>query len=175
MSSRPSKKKPSAELSADPRRRRGFLPGLLPLCDGEAPPPPGATGTLARRKIEFLAAYYELNVLYTKLEAVRRKGGNARAVLNKIEEAVRARDQLEDRYAPEGFLGAPEMEGLFFRNVRFSHARAAAPAPEPESSFSLFVPIVLPKGLSLRKYIERELGSPGTAGGKPKKRAIGPR
>ena len=171
MPSHPLKKKPAAEASADPRRRRGFLPRLFPLCDGATPPPPGAAGTVARRKIEFLTAYYKLNVLYAELEAVRRKRGSAQALLKKIAEALRARDQLEDRCAPEGFLGEPEMDGLFCRNVRFTHARAAA----PESSFSLFVPLVLPKGLTLRQYIERELGLPASGSRRPKKAAMGGR
>jgi hypothetical protein len=148
---------------------------LFPLCDGAPPPPPGAADPVARRKIEFLAAYYKLNVLYAELEAVRRARGEAQAILEKIAEALRARDQLEDRYAPEGFFGEPEMDGLLFRNVRFSHARASASAPAPESapqsSFSLFVPLVLPKGLTLRQYIDRELGRPGGPGRQPKKSA----
>jgi hypothetical protein len=124
---------------------------------------------VARRQIEFLTAYYALNVLYAELEAVRRKRGDAQPLLKKIAGALRARDELEDRYAPEGFLGEPEMDGLFFRNVKFSHARASATAPALESSFSLFVPLVLPKGLTLRKYIERELGLPGSRRQRPKK------
>ncbi|MFN0125154.1 MAG: hypothetical protein ACKV19_00515 [Verrucomicrobiales bacterium] len=175
MASRQLKKESSAGLSADPRRRSGFLPKFFPLCDGAEPPPPGAKDTVARRQIEFLTTYYELNVLYAELEAVRRRRGNAGELLKRIAEALRARDQLEDRYAPEGFLGEPEMEGLFFRNIRFSHARARAAAPAVESSFSLFVPLVLPKGLTLRQYIERELGLPGSGRQRPKKQARGGR
>lgn len=175
MPSRQLKKKPPADAPADPRRRRGFLAKCFPLCDGAKPPPPGATDTVARRQIEFLTAYYDLNVLYAKLEAVRRKRGDARGLLNKIAEALRARDQLEDRYAPEGFIGEPEMDGLFFHNIKFSHARAGVAAPADEINFSLFVPLVLPKGLTLRKYIERELGLPGSRPQPPKKAAPGRR
>jgi len=175
MPARPLPPKPSAEVPADPRCRRGFRPEFFPLCDGVKPPPPGATDTVARRQIEFLAAYYELNVLYAKLEAVRRKRGEAQGLLKKIAEALRARDQLEDRYAPEGFLGEPEMDGLFFRNVKFTHARAGAVAPAVETSFSLFVPLVLPKGLTLRQYIERELGLPGRRRPRAKKSPLGRR
>jgi hypothetical protein len=139
------------------------------------PPPPDATEPVARRQIEFLTAYYHLNVLYAELEAVRRRRGDAEGLLKKITEALRARDQLEDRYAPEGFLGEPEMEGLFFRNVKFSHARARAAAPQVGSSFSLFVPLVLPKGLTLRQYLERELGLPGSGRRPTKKPARGRR
>lgn len=169
MASRSLKKASRAESFTDPRRRKGFLPKLFPLCDGAEPPPPAATGTVARRQIEFLTAYYELNVLYAELEDVRRRRGDARELLKKIAEALRARDQLEDRYAPEGFLGEPEMEGLFFRNIKFSHARARTAAPDVESSFSLFVPLVLPKGHTLRQYIERELGLPGHRRRQPRK------
>lgn len=161
MSSRPLKQKASAKAPTDPRRRRGFTPEWLPLCNGGEPPPPGATDTVSRRQIEFLTAYYDLNVLYAELEAVRRQRGEAQKLLQKVAAALRWRDQLEDRYAPEGFLGEPEMDGLVVRNVKFSHARAHMTPPEGESSFSLFVPLVLPKGLTLRSYINRELGRPG--------------
>jgi len=148
-------------VPVDPRHQRGYSAKFMPLCDGGPPPPAGATDALARRKIEFLTVYYDLNVLYAKLEAVRRENGDAKRLLKRIVLALRARDQVEDLYAPEGFFGEPEMEGVIFRNIRFSHARANAAAPAAESSFSLFVPLVLPKGLTLRKYVQRELGLSG--------------
>jgi hypothetical protein len=175
MPSRKVKPSLSGATIADPRSRRGFRAELFPLCDGADPPPPGPTDKVARRQIEFLAAYYQLNRLYAKLAAVRRGRGNAEPVLKEIAEALRARDSLEDRYAPEGFLGEPEMDGLFIRNVTFSHARAALPAPASGSSFSLFVPLVLPKGLTLRKYLERELGLRGGRARSPGKQSRGRR
>lgn len=161
MPPRRKKAEPSRNAPTDPRHQRGFCMKFFPLCDGGPPPPPDAVETVARRQIEFLTAYYNLNVLYSKLETVRRKNGDAGRLMKKITEALRVRDQLEDRYAPEGFFGEPEMEGVYFHNIRFSHARASTQTPAVESSFSLFIPLVLPKGLTLRKYIKRELGLSG--------------
>jgi hypothetical protein len=159
----------SAARAADPRRRRGFRAEFFPLCDEGDAPPTGSTDAVARRQIEFLAAYYELNVLYKELAEVRRRRAGAEPQLKKIAEALRARDALEDRYAPEGFIGEPEMDGLFVRNVRFSHARADAPDSRFGSSFSLFVPLKLPKGVTLRRFVERELGLTVRRSGDPKK------
>ncbi|MGI8601955.1 MAG: hypothetical protein ACR2OZ_03040 [Verrucomicrobiales bacterium] len=121
---------------------------------------------MSRKKREFLAAYYELNRLYDRLAAIRRakSKGNEGRVLKAIQAALRARDALEDRYAPEGFIGEPEMNGLMTTNVVFSHAlqhRNDASVPSL-SSFSLFVPLKLPKGVSLRKYLGDRLGLPAS-------------
>lgn len=128
---------------SDPRLKRGFRPELWPLCNGEPAPAPGTSGQFEHRCLEFLAAFYRLNVLNMELLA-RRKSGTAaarRQALARIKAATLALEKLEDDYAPVGFFGEPVMEGILYRNVIF--VRPKPPkiySQEPKQSACFKVP-----------------------------------
>ncbi len=116
----------------DPRLNPEFDPGNWPLCDGE-PAPPTETAVLHEmRCIEFLAAYYRLNVLNGQLLSARTSGANEaviRELLQAIGEATASLERLEDRYAAIGFYGEPVMDGIRYRSIVFSHPARARGAP----------------------------------------------
>lgn len=106
----------------DPRLIRGFDIKHWPTCNGQAAPLPGATDLHDRRCLEFLAAYYELNVLNHNLLQARRKRADQkaiRAILARINRASDTLEKLEDRYAPVGFYGEPTMDGIRYKDIAF--------------------------------------------------------
>src|SRR5689334_13266430 len=99
----------------DPRLRPGFDRACWPLCNGKAAPPPHSPDLHERRCLEFMAAFYQLNVLNKGLLAARKAGAAQRrikALLDKTASATTALEALEDRYAPIGFFGEPVMKGI---------------------------------------------------------------
>jgi hypothetical protein len=145
----------------DPRTRRDFEPAHWPLCDGGGAPATGVEDAVARRKIEFLAAYYRLNQWQARLQAIRAGAANepVDAVMSALRDAMRDRDALEDRYESEGFLGEPVMDGVFYTNVEFTHARKWAFYQPPMSSyFSLTIPVP-PPGAEFGAWIHQHLSS----------------
>jgi hypothetical protein len=119
----------------DPRLRRGFDPDAWPLCNGKAAPDPETTDLHERRCLEFLAAYYRLNLLHGRLRRARKRSVGRKSIRNlqtAVGRATRALENLEDRYAPIGFFGDPVMKGLFYRDVHF--VRPEAPRISPQSS-----------------------------------------
>jgi hypothetical protein len=153
--------KPKAQSTAarDPRLEPGFDPAHFPLCDGQPPPPPDTADPVEIRQLEFLAAYYRVNRLQARLEAVRRGGGRRaeRPLLRDLEAAIRERDRIEDKYEPEGFLGEPLMRGVFCESIEFTHARSGQPMPLAESSrFSLHIPLP-PEGADVAAWIARHV------------------
>src|SRR5687767_9290107 len=97
----------------DPRLQRGFKPKHWPSCNGQPAPLPGATDLHDRRCIEFLAAYYQLNLLNSRLLQARKKRADQKAIrsiLANIDRAATSLEKLEDRYAPIGFFGEPAMD-----------------------------------------------------------------
>jgi hypothetical protein len=137
-----------AATSSDPRLLPDFHAEYLPLCDGGIIPPADTTDRIERRQIEFLAVYYRLNRLYALLQAIRLglTPGDDALVLREIQKAMRDRDALEDRYEPEGFLGEPVMDGVFYKDIEFTYAVRRQPEPLTSSHFSLFIPLPPPKG-----------------------------
>jgi len=106
----------------DPRLHRGFERACWPLCNGAAAPPPDSPGLHERRCLEFLAAFYQLNVLNKQLHASRKPRAPRRRIktlLDKIASATAALETLEDRYAPIGFFGEPVMKGIRYQNIVF--------------------------------------------------------
>ncbi len=105
----PDRYRPAADFQ-DPRFRPGFIPELWPLCDGQPTPISGDPDLHERRCLEFLSAYYQVNVLVFRLNQAR---GHPAAealqepILRNITQATQALDDLEDRYAPIGFYGEP--------------------------------------------------------------------
>jgi hypothetical protein len=119
----------------DPRLLPGFQRTSWPLCNGDAAPPPGTEDSYQRRCVEFLAAFYELNVLNKELLAVRKAGASQRRIkglLDKIAAATRALEALEDRYAPIGFFGEPVMKGMRYYDIVF--VRPQLPRLQPKAS-----------------------------------------
>jgi hypothetical protein len=119
----------------DPRQRPGFERACWPRCNGAAAPPPDSPDLHERRCLEFLAAFYQLNVLNRRLQAAR-KGGAPRqrikALLDRIASATAALEVLEDRYAPIGFFGEPVMKGIRYDNIIF--VRPELPKLHPKAS-----------------------------------------
>jgi hypothetical protein len=119
----------------DPRRSPGFERPCWPLCNGKAAPPPRAPDLHERRCLEFLASFYELNVLNKRLLAARKAGEPSRRIkglLENIAAATTALEALEDRYAPIGFFGEPVMKGIRYHNIVF--VRPALPKLQPKAS-----------------------------------------
>jgi hypothetical protein len=143
----------------DPRINSGFEPACWPLCDGAEGPPPDSGDRTDLRKIQFLAVYYRLNQLYTSLHAIRSNESkeNERPLLEQIQHAIHKRDELENFYEPEGFLGEPVMDGFFYRNIEFTYARRREfYEPAPSSSFSIFMPLP-PAGADIESWVRENL------------------
>ena len=123
---------------ADPRLQRGFDSAALPLCNGNSAPLPGATDLYERRCLEFLAAYYRLNLLNRRLLVARQKSApeaKIRSVLSQVNAATVALEKLEDRYAPIGFFGEPVMDGIFYRDIIFVRPELPRVYPSLQSSY----------------------------------------
>ena len=119
----------------DPRLSPGFDRRCWPLCNGGPAPPPNATGLHERRCLEFLAAFYQLNLLNKRLLALRNQRAPRRrikSVLDRIASDMAAIEALEDRYAPIGFFGEPVMKGMLYHNIVF--VRPELPTLYPRAS-----------------------------------------
>jgi hypothetical protein len=107
----------------DPRRQPGFQPELWPLLNGQRAPAAGGRGLHERRCLEFLAAFYHVNVANERLRQAR-SARAAQRVLRahraRVAAATAALTDLEDRYAPIGFFGEPVMAGARCHNVLFN-------------------------------------------------------
>jgi hypothetical protein len=126
----------------DPRLKRGFKPELWPLCNGQPALAPGASDPFDRRCLEFLAAYYQLNVLNIELLALRKKGTKTAGsrTLGKIDATTRKLEKLEDHYAPIGFFGEPVTEGILYRNIIFVRPKPPSLAPSVKQQ-SAIIPV----------------------------------
>ncbi len=97
----------------DIRREPDFDPTLFPICDGKPFALTDARGRLGQIKLSFLSAFYRTNQAYAWLVAHRKRKRAAtlhareRAILQAIEQTLRAREALDDRYAPRGIIAAP--------------------------------------------------------------------
>jgi hypothetical protein len=132
----PSKLEPSGDF-VDPRGQRGFQLAAWPLCNGTHAPPTGASDLYERRCLEFLARYYQLNLLNQRLLAARQKKGSqakTRSILSQIARVTDALEKLEDRYAPIGFFGEPVMDGVFYRDITFVRPELPRIFPSMQSS-----------------------------------------
>jgi hypothetical protein len=113
---------PSADF-ADPRLRRGFKRRLWPLCNGEAAPAPRAQGLYERRCLEFLAAFYRLNLANQRLLDARKARATSKGIKSRLAAVAASTtdlEALEDRYAPIGFFGEPVMDGILYQNIIFA-------------------------------------------------------
>lgn len=126
---------------SDPRLDSDFHPEHWPQCNGGAAPPLGTADLHERRCIEFLAAFYKINILNNQLFHARTNAAtdaDARILLNEIAAATSALENLEDRYAPIGFFGEPVMAGISYQNILFVR---------PE------LPRILPQAASVSSHI----------------------
>jgi hypothetical protein len=131
---KPLKFEPSPEF-VDPRLRPGFEAACWPQCNGAPAPPPDSPGLHEQRCLEFLTAFYHLNVLNRRLQAMRKARAPQRRIkplLDKIASATAALEALEDRYAPIGFFGEPVMKGIRYQNIIF--VRPELPRLHPRAS-----------------------------------------
>ena len=127
----------------DPRLRLGFERACWPLCNGKAAPPPHSPDLHERRCLEFLAAFYQLNVLNKRLLASRKAAApkkRIKSLLDKIASATSALEALEDRYAPIGFFGEPVMKGIRYHNVVFVRPQLSRLQPKA-STLSSYIAI----------------------------------
>lgn len=133
---------PAADF-VDPRSRADFQRRFWPLCNGRAAPRPGAPGLHDRRCLEFLAAFYHLNLANHHLLAARQAGaskGRIAAGIAAVRRATARVEALEDRYAPIGFFGEPVMEGIRYRDlvfVRPEMPRSYRPVEKQSSWFAI--------------------------------------
>lgn len=134
---------PAADFE-DPRLRPGFNPRLWPLCNGKPAPGPGAPGLHQRRCLEFLAAFYHLNVANQRLLDARKTRASPRLIksrLDAVASATAALEALEDRYAPVGFFGEPVVDGLRYRNIIFVRPEVPRQYPRtPQQTVSFAIP-----------------------------------
>jgi len=127
----------------DPRLRPGFDRTCWPSCNGKAAPPPHSPDLHERRCLEFLVAFYQLNVLNKQLQAFRKARAPQRrikALLDKIASATSALEALEDRYAPIGFFGEPAMKGIRYHNIVFVRPKLTRLQPQA-STLSSYIAI----------------------------------
>jgi hypothetical protein len=126
---------------ADPRAESGFRPDLFPLCEGRAVPSFETSDAITRRKLDYLLVYYEINLRYQQLLAARQSpaGEAERTALQAIEQALLARDALEDQHARFGVIACPVIENGIIVNLKF-----AAPPSRSQSFSSMTMTFNLP-------------------------------
>jgi hypothetical protein len=152
----------------DPRLEPDFVAECFPLCEGKDAPPVGTENLKERRKLEFVAAYYRINCAYEHL-AVASETDRRTAVLA-LNSELSARDELEDRYAPIGFLAEPRLQGVQTVDLTFMHA-PESPPPTPvllSSAFSISPPLSIPEEgpvqvmdlAGFQRFLEGQMDSP---------------
>ena len=155
----------------DPRCRSNFRPHYFPQVNGGDAPPVGATEQNDRIKIEFLAAYYDLNCEYSRLLAVRKgaespmRAGGERECLQAIEKVLIVRDRLEDQYAPLGVISEPVTNEGFTVNLKISFGNADAAGRRRTDLYTLttIVPIPMPEGMKIDE-LPMKIEGPGFNG-----------
>ena len=128
LSSQDARFSPSSDWR-DPRLEPDFVAGCFPLCEGKDSPPVGTEDLKDRRKLEFVAAYYRINCAYERRAAASEN--DRRTAVVALNSQLSARDELEDRYAPIGFLAEPRLQGVQTVDLTFMHA-PETPPPTPD-------------------------------------------
>jgi len=127
----------------DPRLCEGFEPQHWPLCNGGAASFPDATDPHDRRCLEFLAGFYRLNLLHSRLLEFREKSApeiSIQDLLSKIAVATSDLEKTEDRYSSIGLFGEPEMDGVRYRNIVFVHPQITGVFTETSVSPLVAIP-----------------------------------
>lgn len=154
--------------ATDPRTRADFQPRHYPRLNGQEAPPPAATERNDRIKLEFLAAYYELNCVHARLLAARQaaaspaRGETEKNILQNVEQLLMVRDGLEDHYAPQGVIAEPIVKDGFTVNVilSFGNVDAAGRCRSELYTISTRVPIPLPEGVKFED-LDLRIQGPG--------------
>lgn len=129
----------SAESFVDPRLEADFQSALWPAVGGCRLPAWPEADPHERRCLEFLAACYRVNVCRARWLAACGEPTDTGAVEPKARQlvaAMAALENLEDRYAPVGFLGDPRMADGFYREVIFVRPALPRVGSAPSSSSS---------------------------------------
>jgi hypothetical protein len=148
---------PQPDHFDDPRNRSDFRPQHYPRVNGQPAPPPGATERNDRIKLEFLAAYYDLNGAYARLLEARghpdspERRDAEKKCLQATERLLIVRDSLEDKYAPLGVIAEPIVKNGFTvnLNISFGNVDAAGRLRSDYYTVTACVPIPLPEGVRL--------------------------
>jgi hypothetical protein len=105
-------------------RSPNFISSLYPSCDGQPFDLVPRRDRFRAIKRRFLDAFHRTNLAYARLRALRQQRRRARladerAALQAVEQAICAREALEDRYASQGLVAVPlYLDGLAV-NVQF--------------------------------------------------------
>ena len=135
-----------------------FNPRLFPSCDSRPLAVAPKTERWLEVKREFLGAYYRVNVAYAKLLAWRKEtrgDGNKREerpILQAIEQAILAKQAVEDRFASRGIIATPSYRNGFAVDVRFQLPGSPPPRPGAVlSSAACTISFALPRRLRRKK------------------------
>jgi hypothetical protein len=152
----------------DPRSRVEFQTQHYPRVNGQEAPPPTATGRNDQIKLQFLAAYYDLNCEYARLVAARQEADSPerreaeKKSLQNVERLLIVRDGLEDQCAPLGVIAEPVAKDGFTVNVilSFGNVDAAGRLRSEQYTITASVPIPLPDGVKLED-LDVKIEGPG--------------
>jgi hypothetical protein len=105
--------------------------------------------------VEFLQAYFRINLAYARLIAVRKSRGNRlpkhvkASRVAAIEKAIANREKLEDRYAAQGLMATPVYKNGLVVELHFVdvHTARVQAAPCIKSSAFVRLNFSLPAGL----------------------------
>lgn len=158
----------SQDSFTDPRNRPDFQPQHYPRANGLEASPPSSAGPNDRIKLEFLAAYYDLNCAYAQLVEVRQEAESParreieKNLLQNVERLLIIRDCLEDRFAPSGVIAEPVVKDGFTVNVilSFGNVDAAGRLRSEMYTITACVPIPLPEGVKFED-LDLRIEGPG--------------
>ncbi len=134
-----------------------FEPTRVPKANGKEAPSAISIQPNDSIVLEFLSIYYVLNCRYAKLIEARRlesspvRQRQERRALRAIEQALRIRDSLEDRYAPYGVSAEAQQHDGFTININFTFGNVDASGRrrgEPHMS-SACLTFPLPPGVEM--------------------------
>ena len=156
------------ESFTDPRNRPDFQPQHYPRVNGQEAPPPAATERNDRIKLEFLAAYYDLNCAYAQLVALRQEAESParreaeKRLLQNVESLLIIRDGLEDGFAPSGVIAEPVVKDGFTMDLitSFGNVDAAGRLRSEMYTITACVPIPLPQGVKFED-LDLKIEGPG--------------
>ena len=144
----------------------------FPTANGAASPPATADPGNDRIVAEFREAYFIINQCWAHLRQVRARpqepafARSERAALQAIENALRHRDELEDRYAPRGVIAEPIARDGFTVDLQFAFGSTDASGRYRSEPIISSAELALPARKTRGDRDLRPPGSvPGSAGG----------
>jgi hypothetical protein len=129
---------------------------LFPAFNGQRWQDHGGLDSKQRVQRQFLEAYFQINLDYARLVALRKRHGpkvpNARQrrILMGIERALVAREKLEDLFASRGVFATPVYRDGFTIDLRFTDGQSGRTKGSPTivSSASVHIIFPLPQGFT---------------------------